>query len=134
MSEMKLHEAIRLGAMLSEQGFDNDREPNGPRCAIAAAADAIGGVEYLWEMSDRFPVLERFVEPPPPLVGNFYDRGNRKWSMRHTIWALNDHLHWTREQIADWVQTIEEGAACDSSAAAETETVATAVRRVPQER
>ena len=102
---MKLSEAIRLGAMLKPQGSGRFYQ-NGRTCALGAALDAIGRLDTSREWSEydlaekSFPALCAVATPPdwdgysdPPL-----------W--RAIEW-LNDCEHWTREQIADWVATIE---------------------------
>jgi predicted nucleic-acid-binding protein len=39
------------------------------------------------------------------------DCGDKWWqfakSLEHIVWHLNDKHKWTREQIAEWVETIE---------------------------
>ena len=111
---MRLSEAIRLGGMQWPQGFDGymDRET---RCALAGASDVAGiagtrirsssdrvSVDY-GAMLDRFPILgtkhlsgcacEHWNVTPEPL--------------QDIIIHFNDRHQWTRERIADWVETIE---------------------------
>lgn len=108
---MKLSEAIRLGAMQFPQGGGGWMDGE-TRCALAAASEASGikgiGVMDAYmrvrqsinynAMEHRYPILTIRVEMPVfgievPLSG--------------AIWRLNDYQSWTREQIADWVETIE---------------------------
>jgi len=98
---MRLSEAIRLGAMLKPQG----RNPRtlDISCALFAAADAVG-IHYSALYGDFynplkkiFPILNRIVEYPNPAS-----------SLMDAIWNLNDGSAWTREQIADWVEGIED--------------------------
>ncbi len=96
---MKLSEAIRLGAMLKPQGFGQYRA-NDATCAVGAAMDGAGDSAFVaWQE------LERFLDNRCPvclcLVLTETGRG------RNILPHLNDDHRWTREQIADWVATIE---------------------------
>lgn len=102
---MKLSEAIRLGAMLKPQGT-NGLLKNGHSCALGAALDALGLLDkygiggYLpREVANRWPVLE-MVTMNPVTDGVHLSVGD-------TIVDLNDDYNWTREHIADWVETQE---------------------------
>jgi hypothetical protein len=112
---MRLSEAIRLGAMLRPQGF-GELWTGGPQalngeivetpvrsCALGAAYDAIGqgytdpvrAVPAEWELLIVFtlvrcPVHQRAKSQVGAIIGH-----------------LNDCHRWTREQIADWVETLE---------------------------
>jgi hypothetical protein len=102
---MKLSAAIRIGSMTTKQIIGLAHDGGNGRCAIGAALDAAG-------------------EQPakrPESNGNFMPM----WSLRlrqlfpiarvtlgdmdvcQTIWHMNDSGRFTREQIADWVETIE---------------------------
>jgi hypothetical protein len=106
---MKLSEAIRLGAMLSEPAR-NGRMNGNRRCALAAASDAAGippvmvpGVGPCVSHDDlvkRFPILSVVVHTP---FRSWWSTG----ALLDAIWLLNDFHRWSREQIADWVETIE---------------------------
>ena len=139
---MKLHEAIRLGAMQVPATERSGRvvvyDDYGRPCAacafgtiMVAAGLATRGTPMFaayefGALGARFPLLNRVVRQP-----------NRKYACSRSVGDIISLLFevdgWTREQIADWVQTIEEPTACGSSEVTETETVATAVRLVPQE-
>lgn len=110
---MKLSEAIRLGAMLKPQGHDMLVTLNGGSCALGAAFDAVGmavgeydggdaGDPCYAEARARWSVLNAHVACPVPDSDVWRDG-----DMVHVIWSLNDRAGWTREQIADWVATIE---------------------------
>lgn len=119
---MEMSEAIRLGAMLKPQHHGDMRgsvrvktRVPGWRgsvlrhtvttletgtCALGAALDAIGesnarfmSVASMWPWT--LAVLVR-----NPMTGERRD-------VLNTIWRLNDCHNWTRERIADWVETIE---------------------------
>lgn len=104
---MKLSEAIRLGALLKPQGFDDG--PFGASdqhtCAFHAACEAIGHPRYGGESYDSWGRLGVWEAPCP--VANC-DRNRYPWN---TVAHLNDDHRWTREQIADWVQAIEDAQA-----------------------
>src|SRR5688500_2999835 len=108
---MRLSEAIRLGAMLRPQGFGSlrgcNRQP-GTSCALDAAAESLGldlevldgsepshyraiVAQYPFLATQRCPECRLMCDSSPAKV----------------IWHLNDQHRWTREQIADWVETIE---------------------------
>jgi hypothetical protein len=97
---MKLSEAIRLGAMLKPQGFGGNT--TGPMatvtCALGAAYEA-AEVAHCWiALSRRFPILMRIEWLVCPACDE---------RVETPIPHLNDDHRWTREQIADWVATIE---------------------------
>ena len=113
---MKLSEAIRLGAMSTRHETDRTFSYDGRAvcgtCAIGAAAFAVGITDILsgftagysdgdfGVLAARFPLLNQIVEWPVQHSG------------RHAVGQIASHLNdrkygWTREQIADWVETIE---------------------------
>lgn len=100
---MQLSEAIRLGAMLKPQAFTSDGS-QGKSCALRAAGDALGIPELMPNVLDyarfytRYPYLA--IEDAHPVTG-------MRDARLSLIYFLNDIDHWTREQIADWVATIE---------------------------
>lgn len=96
---MRLSEAIRLGAMLKPQGFGVLRDASGATCALGAALDAIGHGENYTAAYIEFPICRASLIHPV--------RGGASIGM-YVLMTLNDDHRWTREQIADWVQTIEE--------------------------
>lgn len=101
---MKLSEAIRLGSMMHPQGRIHLISADGLRtCALGAAGIAVGievnhyNMDYT-NIKNTFPILRSItVHPVNKLRGSVVD----------TVWKLNDHYGWTREAIADWVETIE---------------------------
>lgn len=109
---MKLSEAIRLGSMLKPQGFGELFTHLGDgrlaSCAIGAAEDAIYGEQN--EASDYdadegavyvkfMGILRTFAGCPACSFGPHW--------VQQVVHHLNDHHRWTREQIADWVEGIE---------------------------
>ena len=107
---MKLSEAIRLGSMLNPQGFINqcDGTPEGRRAAIdgettralVAAHRAIGDTSGSWTIG--WPWIAAHGISVCPQCGQ-----QSEYGVFITIIHLNDFHRWTREQIADWVETIE---------------------------
>lgn len=100
---MRLSEAIRLGAMLKPQAY-------GPfssigSCALRAACDAVGihdrleGLFNYSELAVHFPLL-RTLHQSCPVCG-------RRDDLMFVSYHLNDAHHWTRERIADWVESLE---------------------------
>ena len=96
---MKLSEAIRLGSMIRPQGFYSLMQ-GGKSCALGAAIEATleagesksSTVYKIWPWvytSQYCPVCIMYL------------------SSTQAITHLNDIHRWTRERIADWVETIE---------------------------
>lgn len=110
---MKLSEAIRLGATVSPQHFGSYADGNGGTCALGSAALAIGIDPIRMDISDdesaiddAFPALGRYSRCPAH--GCLLLNPNAGFPVGVLIPHLNDRHRWTREQIADWVQTIED--------------------------
>lgn len=112
---MKLSDAIRLGSMLKPQGFGGLRDHVGT-CALGAAEDAVGMI--WWVKFGSHPAL--MATCPACGDATTYD------SNLNTVAHLNDDHRWTREQIADWVATIEPA---DAPAQAEIETTVEVVAK-----
>jgi hypothetical protein len=96
-------EAIREGAKLRPQGF-GELHANGASCAIGAGREAIYGTtegeqEHYDQIRALFPYLQtRASCPACPL----------RLSLFIVAYHLNDDHRWTREQIADWLQSEED--------------------------
>lgn len=104
---MKLSEAIRLGSMMKPQAFGVVIDGSGS-CALMAAADAIGiGREYgvigYQDLYNAFPVLH--IKAVCPVW--FCVHQGSTTDLMHVVWHSNDALRWTREEIADFVETFE---------------------------
>lgn len=133
-------DAIRIGALLRPQVYDALFRQLGltdtfGSCALGAAYEADGnkvalvvcGSEcacncvqvcdkdgtplpsmtnaYLG-LNESFPILKRSVELPCECMWS--------WSLMHAIQHMNDDHHWTRERIADWVETVENAQAAEA--------------------
>ena len=105
---MKLSEAIRLGAMIRPQGF-HGLFGEGKSCAMGAALEAVGfpyediPSNQLCEGMKLFsghshtrwcPVCRESPQTTAPLY--------------RVVEHLNDTHRWSREQIADWVEQVEQ--------------------------
>lgn len=116
---MRLSEAIRLGAMLKPQGF-GDLWTGGVRavegrlvdtpvhsCALGAAWDALG-CGWRDPLKDPPPAICAFLNQPAICPSCFL---RRRANLGQIVAHLNDHHRWTRERIADWVESQEARAA-----------------------
>lgn len=126
---MKLSEAIRLGAMVHPQGFgalishdwNGDRSRIRETCALGAAWVASGGASHeaivtadlvTWRGYTRAGGRILILDLPDAWTGTLNlqtDCPERcgNGTLAGTIQHLNDQHHWTREQIADFVEAIE---------------------------
>lgn len=123
----RLSEAIRLGAAVTRPAKFNWIQklqgglasPVYTACAMGAAyigtfaitedierglnAAARTGVGTLKAaLRETYPVLLKEAKHPEMMLGR------NTWTVQDIIVSLNDSYHWTREQIADWVETIED--------------------------
>ena len=106
---MRLSEAIRLGAMATTQGYGplsitNEDAP----CAIGAALLAVGKQAGRYDaLDEQWPfAYDVKVQCPACEMRDF---------VADVLWHLNDTHKWTRERIADWVETIERRADADQA-------------------
>lgn len=113
---MTLADAIRFGAQKRPQTTDGSvfhliRSGEWASCALGAAWEGRGGniseilevdigtkERVYTELRQGFPVLATRVACPTDLT----------WETRmlRMIEWLNDHDHWTRERIAEWIDTL----------------------------
>lgn len=116
-TKLKLSEAIRLGSMMTTQGFGYRSMNNATSpCALGAARLAAGVHIFAFSkpemLSDTFPILlaEVNIHDLPPLYNLPFNQ-REKVKIPHplfdVIWRLNDVVRWSREQIADYVASIE---------------------------
>lgn len=102
-AEMNLSEAIRLGSMLKPQTFGSYDSGDGT-CALEAAGNAAGvsgRTRGGLDLVERFPVLMDGQLRKCP------ECGFAAVNFGQVIVHLNDSHRWTRERIADWVETVE---------------------------
>ena len=111
---MRLSEAIRLGALLKPQAFEKLFDGHGT-CAIGSAMDACGDALSAYFCNaiqdeiihQRWPVLgQAGVRCPACWAGQYVEHGSSD-NVLCNITTLNDRHYWTREQIAEWVATLE---------------------------
>lgn len=122
---MKLSEAIRLGAMLRPQTsgalFYRLRDGSGiGSCALGAAAEALGAEAAIGITSERnadafldrqFRAFMRTKLTCPCADPNLCWAAGHQQELGVVIVTLNDMHKWSRERIADWVETVEKAAA-----------------------
>lgn len=110
-----LSEAIREGAKLRPQAHHGMLLAGGT-CAMGAAAEAIGfstrEIDYgcYFDLLDLYPYA-RTTETTCPVVscGKAWDFDNKSRTyLGQLIVHLNDDHRWTREAIADWLESEEE--------------------------
>lgn len=107
---MKFSEAIRLGAMLKPQGF-RSIAANERTCAFGAAYEAVGILTAFLGTKDydrrrdlvygAFPIIPKL--PHKCFVCRAFALPDGV-----IVTHLNDQHRWTREQIADWIEKIEQ--------------------------
>ena len=111
---MTLADAIRKGAMQREQGvgklYDADRNLS---CALGAAAEGMFGpleqqvdVYIADALRREFPALHCYL--PSGRCVQCPDCKETSWLWDVVGRHLNDAHAWTRERIADWLDTLEE--------------------------
>lgn len=105
---MRLSEAIKLGAMLKPQGFGDYQTRNGGACALGSAMDAVGVETDIQNsltdllLGQLLPATNTSAACPVKPCNDDFAR-----EIGSVIVHLNDDHRWTREQIADWVATVE---------------------------
>ncbi len=103
---MPLSEAIRLGAALRPQAFSTVFDGVGT-CALGAALESIGwkpGIDLndaAWDYGRHlaFPLLRSLAAHP--VYSDLID------SVNSIVISLNNKHCWSREQIADWIESVE---------------------------
>lgn len=124
---MQLHEAIRLGSMLTPQifgdvldvpifhvtlmGEDIAMAGSFGTCALGAAAQAIGMLPTYeqWNSEDDiFVSIDCMRDIFPVFSSGEYDCPVGSCDTQEKLIPhLNDDHRWSREAIADWIETIE---------------------------
>jgi hypothetical protein len=94
-SPLRLSEAIRLGAMTTDQAFGTLVDERGAMCAEGAAIAALGGDPHSDDLS---VVLDRRADVPMP-----DGCSHRLPSLQPAIHHLNDYHRMPRHEIADWL-------------------------------
>ncbi len=120
---IRFSEAIRLGAMMGPQLFGQELSMEDPTasCAFGGAILAAGveikppTVEYGAGLAGRSAKASGSVTLPdewkPFCLSVQSCPAEHSWNWKdqgiHIVAHLNDYHHWSREQIADWVATVE---------------------------
>lgn len=136
---MRLSEAIRLGALLRPQAWFVHFSKEGGSCATGAAMEAIGIEPVVPMVTDADllnsnpifrawhsnPVYRKRYDLCCPVCGDACEgataiggKVDSKGGLSAIIIHLNNY-HWTREQIADWVEALEQAGPPTPSCAAE---------------
>jgi hypothetical protein len=110
---MKLSDAILLGSTMKTQGF-GALLADDKTCAMGAAYDAIGILDEVLE-GRNFAERMAVIGPHFPAIASrsqIYDCPvDLCPTCRCTIGAIATHINdlhrWTREQIAEWITTVE---------------------------
>lgn len=111
---MKLSEAIKEGAKLHPQTKCAFFDGHGT-CALGAAYEAVKGKEGLKQLEDMtndqaaLEVFDLFGMDDIPVITpiDYYGNGLPVTrDLSRIIMRLNDREEWTREQIADWLDTL----------------------------
>ena len=99
---MKLSEAIRMNGMTKPQGFENESfYSNVAPCALGGALLSIGRPQTYLALFDSWPWITAVTNCPCEHCTFACYR------VAEAIWHLNDQHAWTRQQIANWVETVE---------------------------
>ena len=115
---VKLSEAMRLGAMLSEQGYGIRAMTGEDRCALGAALAAVHTSELdpplhpksRWHVADSYAAVRTHWPWTLTQTGSCpvcARASGSGWRVLRLIAHLNDQHRWTREQTAAWVAMIE---------------------------
>lgn len=101
---MKISEALRKGSKIRPQ-CKGLYFKDGCSCSLGAIFEAIG-VATPESQSTEITFLRKYYPQADNIVEHPVDK--RKTYLSAVILALNDYDNWTREQIADWLESIGE--------------------------
>lgn len=102
---LRLSEAMRLGSMLAPKAIGWRHHPDGGTCALGAIEDALGIGHG--EAEQAFPqLLERKVTHP--VMGRSVTLNWAVATLNNGCDGTRHFAPWTREEIADWLETFEE--------------------------
>lgn len=106
---MKLSAAIRIGSMTTKQIVGAFNNADNGRCALGAALDAVNAEfktqDQICRGDSNFNTV--FALFPVSLLSAKHPIHESVYPVYHIVYGLNDHSGWSRERIADWVETIE---------------------------
>lgn len=101
---MKLSEAIRLGSMLHPQNFGSGRRYRNMRGQFSTPAHGMVDATCALMAADEAGYWNIFANEHCETVCPVCAYAN---ALPQMIAHLNDEHRWTREAIADWVETVE---------------------------
>jgi hypothetical protein len=119
---MKLSEAMRAGAKMGAKAIEIRHTYDGGSCALGAVEDAIGRMD---SAEGRYRILMRTMEDLGiefPCKGTSCAKPGHYYIenfpfLNTAVATLNNYCGWSREAIAEWIETIEKK--LESSAAAD---------------
>ena len=127
---MKASEHMRLGSMLQPQGFNKLFTEDGSSCAIGAIMQSSGIADSLAQVKFEvivnihatlratFPILAQHPQfLPPGMAGDLDLLYGPRLTVQQTIIFLNNIARWPREQIADYLEKLEEAAEVQAAGA-----------------
>lgn len=109
---MKLSDAIRLGSMMRPKALCSFVNEHGT-CALGAGLEAVGQLDAFREEDDADDAFAVAMTVWPWLGATDQECpvcGMTMWHQAQVITHINDTHEWTRERIADFVQSLEEPA------------------------
>ena len=105
-NSMLLSDAIRIGCAFKPQGF-GDFYRDGGSCALGAAYDGCGVDRNLKLLSELSPGIKAYFDETSKNEYIAYCPAGNGCTHFTSIPHLNDDHKWSRERIADFVETIE---------------------------
>lgn len=102
---MEFSKAIMIGCEKSKQSHDSFKDKiTGHTCVMGAAMEGLG-IKPNWDgdakLRELYPFLDK-VQEYPEGAKHYYNSSD---SVRNILVYFNNHMQWTREQIAKWVHT-----------------------------
>lgn len=113
---MKLSAAMRIGSMTTRQIKCMWSDGGNGRCALGAVAEACGFKDFINGHGCSNETMRKFPELDEPIVYPEFDSVNfigygiinpTVMPLGTAIASLNDIEGWSRDRIADWIETLE---------------------------
>jgi hypothetical protein len=102
VSPLRLSEALRLGSIGTRQGYGQLINKDGALCAVGTILRGFGWDDNdIWSPREPAPpaLTHLTAEPCPACAFGF-----RHMYVEAAVVHLNDYHHWTRSEIADWLE------------------------------
>ena len=112
MNDIKLSEAIREGIKFYPEKWRGDffavtQEGKRAACALGCAVYGRLGVQEIHDLSELTDVYPELADDHPILPDQLKGPlAIKTWLLKDEIIYRNDHLHNTREEIADWLESL----------------------------